>query len=95
MNSIHAFDTCLQGDAQEEAAPALHTLRDQTRNFPTSLPISVDQADPSAHLQEVSRRARSFPIFQYSRGFIRKSPKYWGYIPDSVGAAFFIGSRAS
>jgi hypothetical protein len=41
-----------KGDAQEEAAPALHTLRDQTRNFPTSLPISVDQADPSAHLQE-------------------------------------------
>lgn len=53
---MDAFDTCLQGDAQEEAAPALHTLRDQTRNFPTSLPISVDQADPSAHLQEVSRK---------------------------------------
>eukprot|EP00667_Euglena_gracilis_P015701 EG_transcript_16350 len=37
---------------EEEAAPPLHALREQTRNFPTSLPIGVNQADPSGHLDE-------------------------------------------
>eukprot|EP00668_Euglena_longa_P042049 GGOE01055442.1.p1 GENE.GGOE01055442.1~~GGOE01055442.1.p1 ORF type:complete len:373 (-),score=101.09 GGOE01055442.1:131-1249(-) len=43
-----------KGPEEEDAAPPLHALREQTRNFPTSLPIGVNQADPSGHLDEES-----------------------------------------
>jgi len=36
---------------QEPPPPPLHTLREQTKNFPTTLPISVNQAEPGAHLE--------------------------------------------
>ena len=36
---------------EEPPPPPLHTLREQTKNFPTTLPISVNQAEPGAHLE--------------------------------------------